>query len=161
GAGVDAKIARIGQVVAKAGAARRTINHVRDALTPEPHLSFHLNALAGVLLVRAQSQGVANPAFRVAVYLDNCGVLEPKFGIDTQRPGYNPFTSFQRHQGHFQLGGSGPSSEAVLCVRNRQLLIVEDCDEAATRGTFAFFNTNQRNYLRSMAAYYLGQVRKG
>lgn len=46
----------------------------------------------------------------------------------------------------------------VTCVNRKQMVIVEDCEAAAAKGEFHFFNDNQRGYLRSMMAYYLGEV---
>jgi hypothetical protein len=159
GEAVAEKITRVNRSLDDLGMKQRTIAAAREALTPQPHLESLLNTLAALLQEQARSAGVANPIFRVGVYVACGGVMRPLHGIDTHHPGYNPFTSFNLHSQSFQVGGDGPRAHAVLCVRQRVLLIVEDCEAEASAGRFIFFNEGQRSYLRSLVAYYLGQVR--
>jgi hypothetical protein len=159
GACVHDKITRISRVLGDLGGGRRSIDHAREALTPAPHLESLLNSLSALFLEQAREEGERNAAFRLGVYIARDGAMQPLYGIDTQRPGYNPFTSFNQHRAFFQVAGEGPRSHVVRCVRERTLLIVQDCQAESDRGRFVFFNDHQRSYLRSMVAFYLGQVR--
>jgi hypothetical protein len=84
--------------------------------------------------------------------------MVPLRAINLYNPGYNVFSSYQRHRSAFQRNEGDNPSHVVTCVRRRGTIIVEDCVAAAGRGEFFFFNDDQRGYLRSMLAYYLDEV---
>ncbi len=158
---VSGKIGRIKAELGKIGNIQRTINHARDALTPQPHLESLLISLLALLLEQARTQGHVNPSFRLGVYINAGGVMRPVHRASAGQPGHFLFTSHNTHQSFFQLGGEGPRSCVVACVRQRAMLIVENCQEAPDSASFVFFNQAQRSYLGSLLVYYLGQVQVG
>lgn len=158
---VAAKIGRVRAELAKLGNTQRTINHARDALTSRPPLEALLTSLLALLLEQASAQGLANPSFRLGVYMNDGGVMRPLHRASAGKPGDFSFTSHDTHQPYFQLRGEGPRSCVVESVRQQTMLIVEDCLEAADSASFVFFKEAQRSYLGSLLVYYLGQVHVG
>jgi hypothetical protein len=131
---------------------------LRNALTPQPHLEELIEALALFFLEQLPSETRQTRNFRVGVYLEREGVMQPVHAISLHDPGYNPFNSFQAHSTYFRLDDQENRSHVVRCVREKSLLLVEDCESAAGLGRFLFFNPDQSAYLKSMAAYNLGEV---
>jgi hypothetical protein len=135
------------------------IASVRNALTPEPHLQDLLNSLAVFFQSQLPEPDARASNFRIGVYIERGEVMTPVHGVELKNPGYNPFTSFESHKDRFRLGPENAlPTEAVICVRQKGLAIVEDCEASAKVGKFFFFNDSQASYLRSMVAYFLGQV---
>jgi hypothetical protein len=136
-----------------------SIDHVRKTLSPAHHLEEILEGL-GVFFQRQLPGGPEGDGrnFRVGVYVEDRGKLIPVEGVSLNDPGYNPFSSFAAHSEFFGLNNMDSPSVAVRCVRERQMVIIEDCQEAATQGEFRFFNEDQKKYLRSVLAYFLGEV---
>jgi hypothetical protein len=132
------------------------ISQIRIALTPHPH---HLGELLQNLAVFYQNQlpGGAgeNSNFRVGVYLNVDGVMTPVQGVSLNDSSYTPFRSYQAHQSAFRLDAATNPSHVVICVRQRRMIIVEDCAKAAEAGNFSFFTEDQRSYLRAMVAFFL------
>jgi hypothetical protein len=84
--------------------------------------------------------------------------MAPLRAINLNNPSYNVFSSYCLHEPSFRLDANEKRAHVVHCVRQRTTIIVEDCIEASNRGAFHFFNEDQQGYLRSMVAYYLGEV---
>jgi hypothetical protein len=85
--------------------------------------------------------------------------MRPLFGVSSRDANYNPFTSYREHEHFFRLNNTSHVSHTVQCVRGRTMLIVPDCGEAKAQGDLVFFNDKQPNYLKSLVACYIGQVR--
>lgn len=150
------KVKRLRKAIQQRGD-RPQVKDVRAALTPEPHLDDLLDSLAAVFcdqLPEAERQ-VRN--FRVGVYVDYGGVMSPVNGVSLRDPGANPLTSYQGHEKYFRLDSDCPA-HVVQCVRQKGLIVVENCEVAASEGKFVFFSDNQRSYLKSMVSYFIGEV---
>jgi hypothetical protein len=133
-------------------------SHVRNALTPHPHLGELLQNLALFYQTQLPSGAGENCNFRVGVYLNVDGVMTPVQAISLNDSSYTPFRSYQARQAAFRLDAGANPSHVVICVRQRRMIIVEDCAKAADAGDFFFFTEDQRNYLRSMVTFFLGDV---
>lgn len=134
------------------------ISQVRNALTPHAHLGEVLQNLAVFFQDQLPSGAGENHNFRVGVYLNIDGAMTPVQAISLNDAGYTPFRSYQNHQSAFRLEGGTNPSHVVVCVRQKRMILVEDCGRAAEEGNFSFFTEDQRSYLRSMVAFYLGEV---
>lgn len=88
--------------------------------------------------------------FRIGLYVENRGFLEPLVGIDISNRGYDPFSSFKQHRERFRLDNTLNPSKAVQCVVEHLPIIVPD---TLADPDFEFFEGSQSNYLRSMIAY--------
>ncbi len=130
---------------------------VRAALTPDDHLDRLLDSLAAYFAEQRPPDAPATTNFRVGLYATRDGTMTPLRAANLNNPSYDVFTSYSAHRPAFRLDADRPS-HVVTCVKDRRTLIVPDCVAAAEKGEFHFFNDNQRGYLRSMVAYYLGEV---
>ncbi len=131
---------------------------VRAALTPEDHLGKLLEALAAFLAEQLPPDAPATTNFRIGLYTERGGTMIPLWAVNLNNPTYDVFRSHLAHAAAFRLDCTDHPSHAVKCATHRQTVIVEDCVGTAEAGEFHFFNENQRSYLRSMLAYYLGDV---
>lgn len=157
-ASVGKKLERIQK--AKSAGKQPTIKHVREALTPEPHLNDLLDQLATVLHGQLQ-HGSPKVNVRVGVYVNQSGYMCPIHGISLKNPGYNPFNSYERHKPSYELNLTNRSCHVVRCVVEKRTIVVPDCERAALTGNFFFSHDDQRQYLSSMIAYHLGVVVNG
>lgn len=133
--------------------------HVRNALTPNPHLGELLQSLAVFFQDQLPSGSGENRNFRVGVYANVDHAMKPVQGMSLNDASYTPFSSYDAHQEVFRLESANTRpAHVVNGVRRKGMVIVEDCAKAAERGEFHFFSEGQRSYLRSMVAYYLGEV---
>ena len=131
---------------------------IRNTLTPPHHLGELLEKLAVFYGTQLPSGSAENRNFRAGVYLNINGVMTPVQCISLNDASYTPFRSYQHHQPAFRLDAGSNSSHVVKCVRQRRMIVVEDCAKAADEGNFTFFTEEQRSYLRSMVVFYLGEV---
>jgi hypothetical protein len=134
------------------------IPHVRNALRPQPHLGELLQNLADFFRFQLLGGAEENRNFRVGVYVNVEETMTPVECISLNDSSYTPFKSYQAHQSAFRLDVPTNPSQVVNCVRQRRMIIVEDCAKAADEGDFYFFTAEQRSYLRSMVVFYLGEV---
>jgi hypothetical protein len=143
---------------AQARGSQLRVAHVHNALTPQPHLDEILEALAVFFHQQLPPDLGQQHNFRVGVYMNRDGVMTPVHAVSLNNPGYNPFSSYQANRDRFRLDTTESPAHVVRCVQEQTLIIVEDCAAAEAQGRFAYFSSAQRTYLRSMAAYYLGEV---
>ncbi len=154
---VDSKARRIRRQIEQPRR-KRGISQIRSALTPHPHLGDLLQNLAVFYQNQLPGGSGENRNFRVGVYLNVDGIMTPVQGVSLNDSSYTPFRSYQAHQSAYRLAASENPSHVVICVRQRRMIIVEDCAKAAEEGDFFFFTEDQRSYLRSMVAFFLGDV---
>jgi hypothetical protein len=154
---VDGKARRVRRQIERRGANIR-MPQVRNSLTPEPHLGELLQNLAVFFQQQLPAGDGENRNFRVGLYVNRAGVMTPVQAISLNDSSYTPFRSYEAHQGAFRLEAAQNPSHVVVCVRQKRMIVVEDCAGAAERGEFSYFRDDQRGYLRSMVAYYLGEV---
>ena len=154
---VDDKARRVRRQVERRGP-KLKMPQILNALTPEPHLGELLQNLAVFFQQRLAAGEGEHRNFRVGVYVNCAGVMTPVQAISLNDSSYTPFTSYEAHQTAFRLDAGRDPAHVVVCVRERRMIIVEDCAAAADRGAFHFYDDSQRGYLRSMAAYFLGEV---
>lgn len=153
---VKQKFARVLDAVRK-DIKKPTINHVRDTLTPQPHLDDLLWRMA-LTLQGPLKPGAPDPNVRVGVYICRGGKMIPLHGVSLKNPGYNPFKSYDQHARHYQLPANEQSSHVVRCASQKRTIIVEDCERASRTNDFFYTHDDQKNYLRSMVVYHLGEV---
>jgi hypothetical protein len=134
---------------------RTSTTRVRNALTPHPHLGELLQNLAVFYQAQLPSEGGENRNFRVGVYVNCEGVMTPVQSISLNDSSYTPFTSYQAHQPAFRLDTNTNPSHVVNCVRQKRMIVVEDCAKTEEEGTFHFFTEGQRSYLRSFDQWLL------
>jgi hypothetical protein len=154
---VGEKVRRLKKGIEQRGKNHPKLTYVKSALTPRPHLDDLLNALAAYFRAQLPELEQQTKRFRVGVYVAKDGVMTPIHGISTHDPGYNPFTSFRKHQDNFRLNATNPA-HVVQVVRKHTSIVVEDCIKAEAEGAFFFYSPEQKTYLRSMVSYELGGV---
>lgn len=135
-----------------------SIREVRRALICKDHLEELLFNLAVFFRENLSDGEQAQYQFRVGLYLAQDGVMRPVYGVSSKDRDYNPFSSHKEHEQFFRLDSNSPVAQTVLCVRQKQVLIVPDCEEAKNNGKLVFFNDRQPSYLKSLAACYIGKV---
>jgi hypothetical protein len=135
-----------------AGGGRATIQLARQGLDPEEQVRVLLEGLASLFRYAAihADPNSFNQNFRVGLFAERDGHLEPLDAFDMATRNHDPFSSYRLHAERFRLDNNANPSHAVRCVREGKALIVEDC---ATAPGFEFFNDRQRKYLRSIIAY--------
>lgn len=137
-----------------------SIKHIRRSLACRQHIEDLLLSLA--LYFRAQGpqaeQAEHHYQFRIGLYVEVNRVMQPLYGVSSKDLNYDPFTSYRTIEHFFNLDTTAHASHTVRCVRDKQLIIVPDCAEAERRGQLVFFHPQQRTYLKSLAACYLGQM---
>ncbi len=151
---VDAKARRIRRQLEQPRR-RPGISQVRNALNP--HLGELLQNLALFFQKQLAEGAEENRNFRVGVYLNIDGTMTPVQALSLNDSSYTPFRSHQNHRSAFRVDTDNPS-HIVICVRRKQMILVEDCVKAAEEGDFSFFSEDQRSYLRSLVVFYLGEV---
>src|SRR5262249_45149099 len=154
---VNAKVKRLHRELDREQS-RASLQQVRNALTPEPQLAELLQCIAIFFREQLPDVEVENRNFRVGVYADMERQLTPVYAVDLNNPGYNPFRAYESHPERYQLTAGADAATVVKCVQERRTIIVEDCEKAYEMGEFQYFTAAQRNYIRSMMAYYLGEV---
>lgn len=152
------KVRRLLRQLSRTGYRSARLAPIRASLTPDTHLDDLLQGLAVYFAGRLPEEQLPVRNFRVGLYAHRDGVMEPIRAVNLNNPGYNVFSSYQRHQASYSIDQTEKPALVVTCVRMRQTLIVEDCIEAEKRDAFHFFNVDQKGYLRSMAAYFLDEV---
>ncbi|WP_422930162.1 hypothetical protein [Singulisphaera sp. PoT] len=147
---VNEKFQRVRLVLQGSNASRGTIGEVRAALVPDVQIKAILESLVTFLRSEIGSPEGHKHNFRVGLYVEKGGKLEPveAFDLNTSRP--DPFTSYRQHAERFDLGNTANPSYAVVCVQLGRMLIVEDCEHDPD---FHHFTAAQINYLRSLVAY--------
>jgi len=151
--GVSRKTKRVQDAVRRDRRPQTTIVHVRETLTPNPHLNDLLDQLALVLRRDASSVFV-----RVGVYVNRTGTMEPVHGVSLKNPGYNPFTSHKSNPAFFRVDAADNTSHVVKCVQEKRTILVSDCRKESEIGTFSFADCKQSEYLKSLVVYHLGEV---
>jgi hypothetical protein len=127
---------------------------IRDAdkgLLPKKHIDDLLRRLLLFLqqLQPTDSEQAQHQNFRVGFYVCSDGAMKPLYGIDRQ-DGSFPFSSFEKHGDRYRLDCARERAHVASCVREGMLIIVPDCVAAEKEGTFTFYNSQQRTYLRSL-----------
>jgi len=133
---------------------------IQTVLAPDAHLDELLLNIGCYLAERLPSDKAETANFRVGIYISEEGFMRPLRALDMNNGDYDVFKSFDAHKDHFSCEETVRKKPAhvVKCVNTHRTIIVEDCLEAERCGNFFFFNANQRSYLRSMLAFYLGPV---
>lgn len=146
---VHAKRQRLREATEGLGEAR-TIQHARDGLAPAAQVQILLEWLTSLFRMHAMNEdGLRhNQNFRVGLYAEHEGRLEPLAAFDLATRSHAPFSSYAAHVDRYRFDTPGPSL-AVRCVVEGQTLIVPDC--AAVEGFY--FHPRQANYLRSVIAH--------
>ncbi|VTR97904.1 hypothetical protein [Tuwongella immobilis] len=137
---------------------RSSLPVLRSALIPEQHLTDILTNLGGGLSAQLPEDAKIQANFRLAIFVAREGQLHPRVVVDLNHPGEQRLASCRTHPERFCLSAEGAVSHAVLSIRQRKHLIVEDCLTAAETGTFFYFEDAQKQYLASLVANYLGEV---
>jgi hypothetical protein len=137
---------------------RISASRLRKSLDPELHLENVIGTLGAFLKAQVPRQERIATNFRIGLYIAVDDRLQPCWWIDLNNPTHSVFSSFSIHEESFRLSGQALPSTAVLCIRNRSTIIVEDCVLAAAEKRFHFLDERQPSYLKSMLACYLGDV---
>lgn len=156
---VDRKVSRARKILGRAsGKSQRKL--AERALTPEEHLSELVTLCATFFQEQLPPGEGQNHNFRVGIYGERDGVMVPVVAVSLNDGDYDPFTSHKKNEAAFRLDAAEPTAVVVRCVLHRDLVVVEDCPAtAATRPEeFSYFDDRQRNYLRSIVAFYIGKV---
>jgi hypothetical protein len=152
------KAARVLKELTGLGNRNGSIKHVRRALTPKNHLENMLFD-ATVFLRETLDPGERDKYnFRVGLYAAVSGVMRAVTGMSYINHTADPFRAHQNHAQFYRLDASENPAAVVRCVKEKRLLIIPDCVEAERQGEFTYYHDDQRSYLRSMAAGYIGEV---
>ncbi len=147
---VSHELHRVRSVVAQSPG-RVSIQQVREGLDSEGQIRTVLESLAGLFRLDVMSTGgTIRQNFRVGLYVEEAGRLEPREAFDLATKSHTPFASPRTQPELFRLEPVAGPSHAVRCVLEGRTLIVSDC---ATESGFGYFGEAQRTYLRSMVAY--------
>jgi hypothetical protein len=155
---VKEKCKRIQKAIRRRGTTPPRLNHAQKGLEPKDHLDIVLREMALFLREALPTLEREQRNFRVGLYVETSGVMRPLHGISLRDLAYDPFRSHKEHAQHFRLDCTDKPAHAVTCVKRKSLVIVGDCAEAEGRGEFFFYKEEQRSYLRSMAACWVGKV---
>lgn len=154
---INHELQRIRRVIAQTVASRVSVQQVREGLDSDGQIRTILESLSGLFRLDAISAGGnIKQNFRVGLYVEEAGRLEPRDAFDLATKSHTPFASPRTHPERFRLDTEAGPSHAVRCVRQGQTLIVADCE--ADWG-FQYFEDVQPNYLKSMVAYPLQDCR--
>ena len=156
---VRGKLERVSNNARSKGGKPTRLADIREVFTPRsPELNGLLDALA--IILKGDESAPFN--VRVGLYVtDRDGYMIPKAGVSLSNPGYNPFDSASRHRDAFRFKEPVGNTLVVKCMRSKRTLIIEDCITSASEGEFHFTHPEQREYLRSTIAYYLGSFGHG
>ena len=127
------------------------VNHVRKALEPDRHVRVILERVA--ILLTSWRGTPSETHVRLGFYVDQDGTLVPVVGYDSRTRSAAPFTSpfDPQFRECFKVDGAAETPAFVVrCVREGRMLIASDCGDP-TR--FAYYRSQQREYLKSMVAY--------
>jgi hypothetical protein len=138
--------------------AKKSLSHIRQALTPKPHLEDILSALIQLLTLRMPGGLNTTANIRIGIYLDLNGTLTPCAGANRNNATANPFSSFAAYPNQFKVDGVQKTSNAVKSIQQKKTFITEDCEKASLSGEFHFLHENQKSYLKSLFAYYICEV---
>lgn len=148
---VNEKRQRVRQALATVGQ-RASIQQVRAGLAPEEQVHVLLEWLASLFHYQAIhfDRNRHNQNFRVGLFAERDGRLEPLDAFDLNTRRHDPFSSYAQHADRYRLDNTASPAHAVRCVREGRTLIVADCE---AEPEFEFFHERQRHYLRSMVAH--------
>jgi hypothetical protein len=147
---VSQKVQRVRKVAGQAAGSRASINQAREGLAPEEQIRIILESLASFFRMDVVSQGGnIGQNFRVGLFVEKDGRLQPLDAFDLSTKRHKPFTTPDSHIERFRLDNASNPSHAVRCVVEGRMLVVSDC---ANEPTFEYFEEKQRSYLRSMVA---------
>lgn len=149
---VSEKRQRVRRVAQATTGARPSIQQAREGLAPEDQVHILLEYLASLFRYEAthHDRNRYNQNFRVGLFVERDGRLEPLGAFDLSTRDHEPFLSYAQHADRYRLNNDTNPSQAVRCVREGRTIIVPDCLEEPG---FEFFNERQRTYLRSMVAH--------
>jgi hypothetical protein len=138
-----------------------SIVQARNALSPEEHLRTILSQFLIFLKEITFETTGRVPNIRIGVYVlsPETQAMSPIHSLSLNQTLTKPFSSYQQHTEGFQIANNDRMSHVVKCVREKQqIIIVEDCEYAASEGKFHFYSDEQREYLKSLVVHYLGEV---
>ncbi|MCI0704894.1 MAG: hypothetical protein L0241_27865 [Planctomycetia bacterium] len=135
---------RVRRVVQATASARASIQQVRTGLDPAEQVHILLEWLAFLFHVEAVHTDSQrhNQNFRVGLFAEKDGRLEPLDAFDLATRQHDPFSSYQQHADRYRFDNTTNPSHAVRCVREGRTLIVADCAEEPG---FEFFHDRERN----------------
>jgi hypothetical protein len=155
---VTLKVGRVNQEVKKLGPGNASIRHLRRALLPKDHLNdmlFDFTVFLRELLTNADRDKYN---FRVGLYAETDGVMTAVAGVSYNNRQYDPFHAYQAHEKHYHLNATESPATVVTCVREKRLIIISDCHKADGDGHFVYFNVEQKKYIRSLVAVWIGEI---
>lgn len=154
---VGHKLQRVRRVVESSSGSRASVQQLREGLAPDSQIRITLEYLAGLFRVEVISTGgTITQNFRVGLYVEEDGRLEPRDAFNLATKSHTPFATPLTHPERFRLDATVGPSHAVRCVREGRTLIVPDC---RTDPGFQYIGEAQENYLLSMVAYPLTDCR--
>ena len=156
-ASVQRKVKRLKKVIKSRNGTSPQISQVRTALTPEPHLEDLLDVVCQFYRGQLSESDKLVKNFRVGVYVSKNGYMTPVQAVECLNSGSSPFTAPQNHIERFHLDSGNPSV-VVRAVKEKKMIVVENCEESEKLETFAFFTDHQRGYLKSIVCFYMGGV---
>jgi len=122
-----------------------------NGLNPKEHIVVVLQQLALYLIDFMPDTDEADKQnVRVGLYVALNEKLEPIASWDHLKRQKQFFTSYHKWPNKYHLGCQENPSCAVRCIREEKLIIVPDCKDG-----LSFYHDGQRNYLRSLIAYYI------
>lgn len=141
---------------------RSDIGRIRAALRPDTLLVEYLLILATTLADWIKTEHNEERNIRVGLYVNRGGGMTPIFTTNLNNSSDRVGMSQISHPEAFRLDGEpAHRSHVVACVKRKGMILVADCREAQQAGEFHFFHDDQQDYLKSMAAYYLGELIDG
>lgn len=145
------KLQRVREAFRASELAKGSLAEVRLGLSPVQHGRSVLEHFAQHLrnAVRVAG-GRLGQNFRVALYAEQDGYLQPVDAFDLKTQRHDPLSSYSEHRERFRLDNFDRPAHVVRCLQEGRMLIVEDCENAVA---FDHFSPPQRVYLKSMIAY--------
>jgi hypothetical protein len=129
---------------------RASIQHVRSVINPKQQVEILLEHLASLFRTQAILIDGREHAqnFRVGLFCEVEGRLEPIAGFELATKSHLPFTAYSLHADRFRLDNYTNPSHAVRCIHEGKTLIVPDCSAIPD----FYFHDKQSSYLKSMVA---------
>ena len=123
---VNEKRERVRRIAQSSAVTRASIQQARDGLSPEDQLHVLLQMLASLFHYEATHERGSrhDQNFRVGLFAERDGRMEPLDAFDLATRSHDPFSSFEQHADRYRMDNGVNPSHAVRCVREGRSIIV-------------------------------------
>lgn len=136
------------------------VNWLRDHLVPEDDLDVFVVSICKIVYNKIENDYQVSKNVRVGLYFNENGVMTPKTAFDYRSQSDPKFQSHVQYKQAFTVDANGEKAQVVRSIQAKRTLIVEDCvaSQSKDNQSFQFYRPGQREYLRSIITYYMGNL---